>query len=125
MRERNILIENNVPFSEETEQVIIENIQENIEEHQENFQKLEKETPEAPYLNRSFNISPENIIEHSRRRTQQGNVAVDSGIKKLKELYASEDKDKWVSAYEKELQVLKSMGELTVVDRPQGVQCSN
>eukprot|EP00924_Labyrinthula_sp_SR-Ha-C_P005527 snap_masked-scaffold_68-processed-gene-0.52-mRNA-1 protein AED:0.38 eAED:0.38 QI:0/-1/0/1/-1/1/1/0/92 len=64
-RERNILIENNVPFSEETEQVIIENIQENIEEPQENIQQLEKETPETPYHNRNFNISFENIIEHS------------------------------------------------------------
>eukprot|EP00924_Labyrinthula_sp_SR-Ha-C_P014553 augustus_masked-scaffold_34-processed-gene-1.5-mRNA-1 protein AED:0.31 eAED:0.31 QI:0/-1/0/1/-1/1/1/0/199 len=121
-RERNILIENNVPFSEETEQVIIENIQENIEEPQENIQQLEKETPDTPYLNRSFNISFENIIEHSRRRTQQGNVAAGSGIKKRKELYASEDKDKWVSAYGKELEVLESVGKLTVVDRPQGVQ---
>eukprot|EP00924_Labyrinthula_sp_SR-Ha-C_P012805 snap_masked-scaffold_93-processed-gene-0.18-mRNA-1 protein AED:1.00 eAED:1.00 QI:0/-1/0/0/-1/1/1/0/61 len=34
VRERNTLLENNLPFPEETEQVQIENIQENIEEPQ-------------------------------------------------------------------------------------------
>eukprot|EP00924_Labyrinthula_sp_SR-Ha-C_P003696 snap_masked-scaffold_3-processed-gene-2.5-mRNA-1 protein AED:1.00 eAED:1.00 QI:0/0/0/0/1/1/2/0/100 len=100
-----------MPSSKETEQVDFENIQENIEEPQENIQQLE----------RNFDISSENIIKNSGRRTQQGNIAVGSGIKKLKELYVSENKGKWVSAYEKELEVLECVCELTVVDRTQGV----